>query len=257
MGPRHFKFRHRHRQRLRRLPQRIGFDPSPLEDDRAGTKPLYLFDERTIDPEDTKDRRLFDGDQLWHSGQGKALVAPSHVALSSDRAAAQTSRIHQAVPMTDFGDAFDAVLSSKEVNDIPGVMVNTISAYQQFPDAIVSRWNRYLPAKPSTYQPANVDVVLTTLNEYLAMKVGDRALTGWTGVSSASFTLLCVLYPSRPMEKMKVGDRPLTGWTGVSSASFHSTVRVVPIATNELRDASLWLYVTAFVDRHLAGQVVL
>ncbi|VDP08480.1 unnamed protein product [Heligmosomoides polygyrus] len=45
---------------------------------------------------------------------------------------------------------------------------------------------------------------------------------------------------------MRVGDRPITGWKDVSSSSFHGTVIVVAIAANELRDAALWLYVSAW-----------
>lgn len=39
-----------------------------------------------------------------------------------------TSRTHQPIPTTEFGDAFHAMLTSKNVNEMLGVTMNTISA---------------------------------------------------------------------------------------------------------------------------------
>ncbi|KAL6731590.1 hypothetical protein Aduo_002436 [Ancylostoma duodenale] len=50
---------------------------------------------------------------------------------------------------------------------------------------------------------------------------------------------------------IKTADRPLTGWSGVTSANFSAVVAVIPIPANEIRDPALWLYIASFVDTAL------
>ncbi|KAK6060990.1 hypothetical protein COOONC_01343 [Cooperia oncophora] len=126
-------------------------------------------------------------------------------------------KMRSAVTGVSFEEAAPAGLCLMRMSWPGGVdLLTDPRLLQQFPDMKVLSWKRFLPdKKPSKYSRPKIEMALTTLDEFIAIKTQDR---------------------------------PVTGWSGVSNATFNALVSVIPIAANELTDSAFWLYVMSFLD---------
>ncbi|EYC41842.1 hypothetical protein Y032_0553g3353 [Ancylostoma ceylanicum] len=106
--------------------------------------------------------------------------------------------------------------------------------YQQFPDTKILRWMRYVPPKmPSSFTPMNIELVVTTLDEFVAIKAADRPSLGGQGLRvrtsvplSLSFQLRRTRYGTPRSLAARYQLRRHSLWQGLSKYTLTGTLNM-------------------------------